>query len=145
MTNAISVKDRLKRQALEDGKTMQDNLVTFVSLGLANSRYKDFYDIYILADRYDLDGTELKGAIVATFRHRKTGFDDIIAFAPDFTEDVIRQNRWNAFIKKKRALIQVKFEETMALVKALLMPVVSSIQNDTAFEKSWDKESKSWH
>jgi hypothetical protein len=25
MTNAISVKDRLKKQAIEDGKTMQDN------------------------------------------------------------------------------------------------------------------------
>lgn len=27
MTNAISVKDRLKKQAMEDGKTMQDKLV----------------------------------------------------------------------------------------------------------------------
>lgn len=30
MTNAISVKDRLKKQAIEDGKTMQDKLVTLV-------------------------------------------------------------------------------------------------------------------
>ena len=29
MTNAISVKDRLKKQAIEDGKTMQDKLVTY--------------------------------------------------------------------------------------------------------------------
>ena len=35
----------------------------FVSLGLANGRYKDFYDIYVLADRYDLEGNELKNAI----------------------------------------------------------------------------------
>ena len=28
----------------------------FVSLGLANGRYKDFYDIYVLTDSYDLDG-----------------------------------------------------------------------------------------
>lgn len=28
MTRAISVKDRLKKQAMEDGKTMQDKLVT---------------------------------------------------------------------------------------------------------------------
>ena len=27
----------------------------FVSLGLANGRYKDFYDIYVLTDSYDLD------------------------------------------------------------------------------------------
>ena len=30
VTNAISVKDRLKKQAIEDGKTMQDKLVTLV-------------------------------------------------------------------------------------------------------------------
>ena len=29
ITNAISVKDRLKKQAIEDGKTMQYNLVTY--------------------------------------------------------------------------------------------------------------------
>lgn len=29
MTNAVSVKARLKKQAIEDGKTMQDKLVTF--------------------------------------------------------------------------------------------------------------------
>lgn len=29
MINAVSVKDRLKKQAIEDGKTMQDKLVTF--------------------------------------------------------------------------------------------------------------------
>lgn len=29
MTNATSVKDRLKKQAIEDGKTVQDKLVTF--------------------------------------------------------------------------------------------------------------------
>lgn len=168
MTSAISVKDRLKTQAMEDGKTMQDKLVTYglertiyrlsvsqyaerftlkggiflyalfdgeyaratmdidllaqripndaeemkkvlyaysiysviaekfeaiVSLGLANGRYKDFYDIYVLADRYGLDGTELKNAIVETFTHRGTGFDDIAAFEDDFTEDATRQGR----------------------------------------------------
>lgn len=29
MTNAISIKERLKKQAIEDGKTMQDKLVTY--------------------------------------------------------------------------------------------------------------------
>ena len=74
----------------------------FVSLGLANSRYKDFYDIYVLACRYELEGAELKNAIVETFGHIGTGFDDIVAFESDFTEDVMHQNRWKAFIKKKK-------------------------------------------
>ena len=36
----------------------------FVSLGLANGRYKDFYDIYVLSANYELDGNELKNAVI---------------------------------------------------------------------------------
>lgn len=50
----------------------------FTSLGLINSRYKDFYDIYILARRFDLSGVELQEAIRKTFAHRGTSFDDIM-------------------------------------------------------------------
>ena len=116
----------------------------FVSLGLANGRYKDFYDIYVLADRYDLNGMELKNAIVETFTHRGTGFDDIAAFDNDFTKDEIRQRRWRAFIKKKKALVKVEFEETMQLLKELLLPIVDSIHNNNSFEQTWSKETKSW-
>ena len=165
MTNAISVKEGLKKQVIEDGKAMQDKLVTYglertiyrlsvskyaekfeaiVSLRLANSRYKDFYDIYVLADSYDLDGMELMKAIVETFIHRETNFDDIAAFDDDFTKDETRQRRWRAFIKKKKALVKVEFEETMQLLKELLLPIVDSIYNKNSFEQTWSKETKSW-
>ena len=116
----------------------------FVSLGLANGRYKDFYDIYVLADSYNLDGMELMKAIVETFTHRETSFDDIVAFDDDFTKDETRQGRWRAFIKKKKALVKVEFEEIMRLLKELLLPIVDSIHNDNSFEQTWNKETKSW-
>ena len=116
----------------------------FVSLGLANGRYKDFYDIYVLADSYNLDGMELMKAIVETFTHRETSFDDIAAFDDDFTKDETRQGRWRAFIKKKKALVKVEFEEIMRLLKELLLPIVDSIHNDNSFEQTWNKETKSW-
>ncbi|MCQ2550272.1 MAG: nucleotidyl transferase AbiEii/AbiGii toxin family protein [Lachnospiraceae bacterium] len=116
----------------------------FVSLGLANGRYKDFYDIYVLADRYDLDGTELNNAIVETFSHRGTLFDDIAAFEDGFTDDMARQRRWNSFVKKKKALIKVSFEETMQMLKTLLIPIVDAIKNDKKFDRTWSKDQKSW-
>ena len=116
----------------------------FVSLGLANGRYKDFYDIYVLADRYNLAGKELKNAIIETFAHRGTGFDDIVAFDDNFTEDATRQRRWRAFIKKKKALVKVEFNETMQLLKVLLLPVVDAIRNDETFELTWNKEINRW-
>ena len=116
----------------------------FVSLGLANGRYKDFYDIYILADRYNLDGMELKKAIVETFTHRDTNFNDIAAFEKGFTEDTTRQRRWRTFIKKKKALIEVEFEEVIQLLKKLLTPIVGAIYKNEEFEQKWNKETKSW-
>ena len=84
---------------------ISEKFEAIVSLGDTNSRYKDFYDIYILADRYDLDGTELKEAVRETFEHRGTGFDDIFAFTDDFLASEIHQSRWSAFLKKKKALV----------------------------------------
>ena len=116
----------------------------FVSLGLANGRYKDFYDIYILADRYNLDGMELKKAIVETFTHRDTNFNDIAAFEKGFTEDTTRQRRWRTFIKKNKALVEVEFEEVIQLLKKLLTPIVGAIYKNEEFEQKWNKETKSW-
>lgn len=116
----------------------------FVSLGLANGRYKDFYDIYVLANQYNLDGTELQNAIIETFKHRGTDFDDIAAFENNFTEDALRKQRWKAFIRKKKALVKVDFEDTMILIKALLMPIIDAIRTNVVFEKNWSKGTKSW-
>ncbi len=115
-----------------------------VSLGFANSRYKDFYDIYALACTYNLKGIELRCAIIETFAHRHTNFCDIVAFEPDFVKDSIGQNRWNAFIKKKKAMLQISFSEAMDLIKGVLEPVVISIKSETLFDKEWNKEIKQW-
>ena len=116
----------------------------FVSLGLANGRYKDFYDIYVLSANYDLDGNELKNAILETFTHRETGFDDIAAFEAEFIEDSVRQGRWKAFIKKKKAMVKIDFEEAIEQSKKLLMPIVEAIKQNKEFKKQWSKDKKEW-
>lgn len=66
---------------------------TFVSRGLANSRYKDYYDIYEYARSYNLEGRVLKEAIEETFRNRRTSFDDIVAFDAEYISDDVNQQR----------------------------------------------------
>ena len=116
----------------------------FVSLGLANGRYKDFYDIYVLSENYDLDGEELRNAIKETFAHRGTSFDDIVAFELEFIEDTVRQNRWNSFIKKKKAMVKVDFAEVIEQSKRLLMPIVESINKNEDFRLKWSQNKKEW-
>ncbi len=115
-----------------------------VQLGYGNSRYKDFYDIYILAATYDFDGNILRQAVVETFDHRNTGYNDIVAFETDFAEDVIRQSRWRAFIKKKRAMVTVEFGEALELFRIFLEPIARAIIMGEDFELKWDCKSKCW-
>ena len=123
---------------------ISEKFEAIVSLGDANSRYKDFYDIYILADRYDLDGSELKEAIKETFEHRGTGFDDIFAFTDDFIASEIHQIRWKAFLRKKKAMINAELDDVIKLLKLLLIPMVESISSNTEYAATWDHESHSW-
>jgi hypothetical protein len=71
-----------------------------ITLGRANSRMKDFYDIWILARSYDFNGDRLARAIAATFARRAT---EIPAVPPDaltsaFAEDPAKQQQWTAFL-----------------------------------------------
>ena len=133
-----------KVYAYSINSVVAEKFEAFVSLGLANSRYKDFYDIYVLSDRYNFDGTELMNAIKETFNHRGTSFDDIVAFEDGFADDETRLMRWNSFVKKKKALIKLGFEETVQLLKILLFPIVDAIKKNELFERTWSHEKKMW-
>jgi predicted nucleotidyltransferase component of viral defense system len=123
---------------------ISEKFEAIVSLGDANSRYKDYYDIYILAGKYDLDGAELKEAIKETFAHRGTGYGEIFAFTDDFISSAIHQSRWTAFLTKKKALVKADIADVSNLMKTLLLPIIESIKNDTQFDLKWDHEAKSW-
>lgn len=102
------------------------------------------YDIYVLASKFDLSGADLQEAIQETFMYRGTGFDDIVAFEEGFSDDRTRENRWKAFVKKKRAMEDISFRDTIAVVKNLLMPVVSAIQADSNWDKMWSCRKRRW-
>lgn len=123
---------------------ISEKFEVIVSLGDANSRYKDFYDIYILAGRYELDGSELKEAIRGTFEHRGTGFNDIFAFQDDFVASEIHQSRWKAFLKKKKTLVSAELVDVVNLLKALLLPIVDSIVNNREYTAKWDYKCRDW-
>lgn len=123
---------------------ISEKFEAIVSLGDANSRYKDFYDIYVLATRHWLDGGELREAIRETFDHRGTRFDDIVIFTHGFAEKELHQNRWRSFLKKKRAMINVGFAEAIELLRILLDPIVQSIKDGSEWRESWSFEDSCW-
>jgi predicted nucleotidyltransferase component of viral defense system len=72
-----------------------------VVLGRANSRMKDYYDIWMLTSAFDIEHERLRRAIVATFARRSTV---IPAAIPDglsdaFAADAGKQRQWDAFTR----------------------------------------------
>ncbi len=115
-----------------------------VSLGYANSRYKDYYDIYILSNEFDFNGLELSVAIKETFKHRKTSFDDIVIFEENFSEDRMRITRWKSFVKKKRAMTHLELTQVIEGIHGFLSPIVEGIKNDNYHYKQWEHIERSW-
>ena len=115
-----------------------------VSLGYDNSRFKDFYDLFVLAHSFDFDGEELKRAIKETFHNRGTDLKDIVAFKDEYSNDSLKMTRWNAFIKKKKAMMDISLKDTITTIRKFLGPVVESIENDTSFSEKWSYEEDNW-
>ncbi len=70
-----------------------------VKLGRANSRVKDFYDIWMLSREYQFEGAALARAIAATFARRKTAIpaEPPPGLTKAFAEDPAKQQLWKSF------------------------------------------------
>jgi len=102
-----------------------EKLEAIVSNGFTNSRYKDFYDIYILCNNYLFNKNELKISIKETFKNRKTTLSkNIVAFSPDFYNDALHVSKWNAFVKKKKTEVQISLKDAIIYIQELIIPLI---------------------
>ena len=67
--------DPAKMYAYSIESTVAEKFEAIVSLGEANGRMKDFYDICSISEKKEMDGALLQTAIRETFHHRNTGFE----------------------------------------------------------------------
>ena len=115
-----------------------------VSLGRYDSRYKDFYDIYAISQKYDIDGLSLYNALIETFNHRNTTFKNIVAFNDDFINDPTLDKKWKSFMKKKQVNQDIDFRTVITHNMNLLLPIVDAILNEQSFKKNWSASLNKW-
>lgn len=124
--------------------TVAEKFEAIVSLAYDNSRFKDYYDIYVLSTTQDFEGKELLEAVSETFENRHTSIAEIVAFEDGFADDPLRQTRWKAFVKKKKAMMPVSLEETIKVIQQFMQPVVDAIIHNEAFEDRWSHDEQKW-
>jgi predicted nucleotidyltransferase component of viral defense system len=73
-----------------------------VELGFANSRMKDFFDVWTVLNEFEISDEALKTAIAATFKRRGTRFDgtEPLCFSKEFSSDERKSIQWKAYLRK---------------------------------------------
>src|SRR6266700_3933306 len=73
-----------------------------VVLDIRNSRMKDFYDIWFMANTWEFEMDSLQKAIEFSFKRRGTSLPEDIPFAltDGFLDDTQKKVQWNAFVNR---------------------------------------------
>ena len=81
-----------------------EKLEAIAQLGIANSRMKDYFDLWALAREGAMDTRALGKAITATFNRRETPLPASmpVGLTTSFSEDAQKRRQWNAFVTRNR-------------------------------------------
>ena len=100
-----------------------EKLETILKRNIANSRMKDYYDLYYFATYKwnDIDIGTLKKAIDTTFKHRNSQeylekFKTIIS---NILEDESLIARWDKYRKEHEYAKDIKFEDTISAIEKI--------------------------
>lgn len=111
-----------------------------VRFGIANSRMKDFYDVFMLAREFDFDGVIFSEAIRNTFARRGTALPENVptALTSEFYNDRQKVVQWKAFCARGRLRESRRSlkEVCEALDVFLMLPTQAALQK-ARFTQRW--------
>jgi hypothetical protein len=130
---------RLRGYPLE--MVLAEKIVTALERGQANTRWRDFGDIYLLARRYKFQASELRQALrtVADYRHVQiTSLDDVL---DGYAE--IGQAKWAAWRRRLELAesLPASFGDALGALEVFAEPVLTGSVDDSA---SWDPAKQAW-
>ena len=104
---------------------LAEKLEAIVSLGMANSRMKDFFDLQILIQDYPADRRLVTEAIRRTFERRGTPIPSSlpIGLSDEFAQDQTKQVQWKAFLTKNK-LEALDLGKVVAIVREFWLGVI---------------------
>lgn len=130
----------LRVRAYPRETVVAEKLEAITSLGLVNSRMKDFYDLCMLSRQFDFDGPMLAQAIEATFRRRRTPMP---ASLPDGLTDIFAggreaQSQWGAFKARDRLAGEVDtLANCVSEIRQFVEPILEAIRDSKPVPARW--------
>jgi len=115
-------------QAYPVETVIAEKFEAMVHLGIANSRMKDFYDIWAIFKFMNPDSQVLATAIANTFERRATTLpiETPLALTDDFSANSTKQKQWIAFVHRAGVSHGARqtLQETVEDIRPLLMRAI---------------------
>ena len=109
--------------------------------GMANSRMKDYYDLYILARFFEFPGHLLAQAISMTFKRRNTPLPGEIplGLSKAFVKESTKQRMWKAFLERiGENPRNLTLDTAVTTLQNFLVPPTSAVFNKKIFDLHWN-------
>lgn len=136
--------DEIMLYAYSTESVIAEKFQAMVYLAQANSRMKDFYDIYMLSTVFDYEGPILQEALRQTLERRDTMDQPMpVLFTEQFAALPDKQTQWMAFTKRTHCE-GISFEQILKQIYSFLFPVYQSIWQKQPFHFHWNHESNCW-
>ncbi len=130
-------------RAYPPASVVAEKFQAMVALGIANTRMKDFYDLYRLSETQEFDGETLTAAIRATFARRGTAIpsEPPLALSDAFAGDADKQAQWRAFVGRGQLdnVPATLADVTERLAAFLLAPAGAAARRE-ALVRRWGRE-----
>jgi predicted nucleotidyltransferase component of viral defense system len=128
-----------KLHAYSKASVVAEKFEAMVKLGVANSRMKDFYDLWVLAQRFEFDSGTLAEAIQATFKTRRTTLprSSPLALRAEFYELPAKQMQWRAFLRKSGLKADSSLKEIIEVIREFVIPVAGGVLKRNEENEVW--------
>lgn len=105
-----------------------------VALGHANSRMKDYYDIWLMSQTHEFEADRLASAIAATFHRRDTEIPEHLpdGLTQEFATDPGKARQWTAFVEDVMAQPAPPLEVVVAALASFLLPHAQAARGITS-------------
>lgn len=110
-----------------------------VHLGIANSRMKDFHDLWVIGNQFDFDGATLSTALIRTFKRRNTPLpaELPLALTPEFFADKQKIRQWKAFLNRAGLGEQPELSDVASFITVFVMPLIELCSRGETFAGAW--------
>lgn len=120
---------------------LAEKIVTAIARGTANTRWRDFVDIYALVRRHGTAADTLRTSLIRVAEHRGMELASLHSVLPGYAQ--LAQQRWLAWLRKNRlkSTSPTEFSSVLGQVRAFADPVILGEVNG----KRWDPVKGIWN